>query len=133
MQLYVLLSFLEVLQNSSISKLLLVIVQVCLQAASTVAKIGGVVFLDTGNSFSSKRIAQFLISDPDGKEVENNIFNMTSLVFLLSVHFIFSVGGINQGNGRVNFFVGMLWMQHVCYIPIAIRQTFEPTACSWVE
>ncbi|GFS30663.1 RmlC-like cupins superfamily protein [Actinidia rufa] len=42
--------------------------QVCLQVASNVAKMGGVVFLDTGNSFSPKRIAQFLISDPAGKE-----------------------------------------------------------------
>ncbi|XP_057508828.1 DNA repair protein RAD51 homolog 4-like isoform X3 [Actinidia eriantha] len=37
---------------------------VCLQVASNVTKIGGVVFLDTGNSFSPKRIAQFLVSDP---------------------------------------------------------------------
>ncbi|XP_057508835.1 DNA repair protein RAD51 homolog 4-like isoform X7 [Actinidia eriantha] len=42
---------------------------VCLQVASNVTKIGGVVFLDTGNSFSPKRIAQFLVSDPAGKEV----------------------------------------------------------------
>ncbi|KAG5566859.1 hypothetical protein RHGRI_002416 [Rhododendron griersonianum] len=64
--------------------------QVCLQSASTVARIGGVLFLDTGNSFSPKRIAQFLISDPAGKEVENNSFNMRLLVAFVVVHFIFS-------------------------------------------
>ncbi|XP_057508832.1 DNA repair protein RAD51 homolog 4-like isoform X6 [Actinidia eriantha] len=46
---------------------------VCLQVASNVTKIGGVVFLDTGNSFSPKRIAQFLVSDPAGKESDRKI------------------------------------------------------------
>uniref|UniRef100_A0A5B7AVY2 RecA family profile 1 domain-containing protein n=1 Tax=Davidia involucrata TaxID=16924 RepID=A0A5B7AVY2_DAVIN len=51
--------------------------QICLQAASNVAKkyMGGVLFLDTGNSFSPKRIAHFIsqISGPADKEANHKI------------------------------------------------------------
>ncbi|XP_052201330.1 DNA repair protein RAD51 homolog 4 isoform X2 [Diospyros lotus] len=49
--------------------------QVCLKAASNVAKAhrGGVVFLDTGNSFSPKRMAKFTISDMVNKEANQKI------------------------------------------------------------
>ncbi|XP_057488354.1 DNA repair protein RAD51 homolog 4-like isoform X1 [Actinidia eriantha] len=66
--------------------------QVCLQVASNVAKMGGVVFLDTGNSFSPKRIAQFLISDPAGKESDRKILQkVLASIVCYSVFDIFTL------------------------------------------
>lgn len=66
--------------------------QVCLQAASNVAKMGKVVFLDTGNSFSPKRIAQFLISDPADKESNHIILQkVLKNIICYSVYDIFTL------------------------------------------
>ncbi|KAF5954159.1 hypothetical protein HYC85_007015 [Camellia sinensis] len=66
--------------------------QVCLQATSNVAKMGEVVFLDTGNSFSPKRIAQFLISDPADKEGNHTILQkVLKNIVCYSVYDIFTL------------------------------------------
>ncbi|XP_057955709.1 DNA repair protein RAD51 homolog 4 isoform X3 [Malania oleifera] len=72
--------------------------QVCLQAASTVAKdyVGGVAFLDTGNSFSAKRVAcligQTLDLDPDLKEAKHKIVQkVMSGILCYSVFDIFAM------------------------------------------
>ncbi|CAK9169654.1 unnamed protein product [Ilex paraguariensis] len=66
--------------------------QVCLRAASSVAKnyLDSVLFLDTCNSFSPKRIAQIVgqISDSDNKEVNKVIQRvMNSIVY----HAVFDI------------------------------------------
>ncbi|CAL5334251.1 DNA repair protein RAD51 homolog 4 [Camellia sinensis] len=66
--------------------------QVCLQAASNVAKMGEVVFLDTGNSFSPKRIAQFLTLDPADKEGNHTILQkVLKNIVCYSVYDIFTL------------------------------------------
>ncbi|KAK6935932.1 DNA recombination and repair protein Rad51-like, C-terminal [Dillenia turbinata] len=69
--------------------------QVCLQAASNVAKdIGGVVFIDTGNSVSPKRIVHLVnnILDPTPGEAKNRMFERIMRCILChSVFNIFSL------------------------------------------
>ncbi|KAF7153684.1 hypothetical protein RHSIM_Rhsim01G0224100 [Rhododendron simsii] len=63
--------------------------QVCLKAASTVARVGGVLFLDTGNSFSPKRIAQFLISDRASKEGNHKV--LQRVLKSIECHSVFDI------------------------------------------
>ncbi|KAI8568997.1 hypothetical protein RHMOL_Rhmol02G0244800 [Rhododendron molle] len=62
---------------------------VCLKAASTVARVCGVLFLDTGNSFSPKRIARFLISDPASKEGNQKV--LQRVLKSIECHSVFDI------------------------------------------
>ena len=62
--------------------------QVCLLAASNVTKsgLGRVLFLDTGNSFSPTRVAQFVSSSSELADTEVRYILHWHLVFALPVH-----------------------------------------------
>ncbi|XP_059660616.1 DNA repair protein RAD51 homolog 4-like [Cornus florida] len=65
--------------------------QVCLQAASNVAKnqMGGVVFLDTGNSFSPKCIAHYISQISDHADKEGNYKILQKLMSRISCQSVF--------------------------------------------
>ncbi|KAI3461510.1 hypothetical protein Pfo_018173 [Paulownia fortunei] len=69
--------------------------QVCLKAASHVATkyLGTVMYFDTGNSFSPKRIAQFLSqsSDPANTEVNKTVQRVMSSIVCNSIFDIFTL------------------------------------------
>ncbi|XP_030447600.1 DNA repair protein RAD51 homolog 4 isoform X1 [Syzygium oleosum] len=70
--------------------------QFCLLAASTVAykHMGGVIYIDTGNSFSAKRIARFLnqISGPASEEMQPRVLQQVmNSILCHSVFDIFSM------------------------------------------
>ncbi|XP_009594024.1 DNA repair protein RAD51 homolog 4 isoform X2 [Nicotiana tabacum] len=68
--------------------------QICLRAASSVAESWGkIIFLDSGNSFSSKRVAQFVTqtSDPSAYEVDRALQAVMNNIVCLSVFDIFTL------------------------------------------
>ncbi|KAF3617319.1 DNA repair protein RAD51 -like protein 4 [Capsicum annuum] len=68
--------------------------QICLQAASAVAKSWGkIVFLDSGNSFSPKRVSQIITqtSDLSAYEVDKGLQQVMNNIVCLSVFDIFTL------------------------------------------